>query len=52
MVQLTPEKRARMLRMAETKYRAEGFRGHDAKRLARIALTRFIEQQEAADHGR
>ncbi|QQV88637.1 hypothetical protein [Kosakonia phage Kc166B] len=47
-IQLTPEKRAAMLRMAERKYRDDGHRGHDAKRLARLALTRFIEQHNGS----
>ena len=47
-IQLTPEKRAKMLRMAEQKYREDGHRGHDAKKLARLALSRFIQEHNAS----
>lgn len=47
-IQLTPEKRAKMLRMAEAKYRKDGHRGHDAKKLARQALSRFITEHNGS----
>lgn len=47
-IQLTPDKRAKMLRMAEKKYREDGHRGHDAKRLARLALSRFLDEHSGS----
>lgn len=44
MAAITPEQRARMLRSAEQKYRAQGMPGWQAKRAAKEALRAFMEQ--------
>lgn len=44
MAAITPEQRARMLRSAEQKYRAQGMPGWQAKRAAAEAMRVFIEK--------
>lgn len=49
MASITPEQRARMLKSAEAKYRAQGLPGWAAKQAAREALRSFIETQNEAE---
>ena len=49
MASLTPEQRARMLKSAEAKYRAQGLPGWQAKRAAAEAVRTFMDKVNAEE---